>query len=238
MAKLTGEEKEIMAWGSKAFKEPWLNMCAVFRRLHLGEKLSREQAGVDPFFLPVKVDGRLAYRLLKSGGKKAILGDNGSMLTVITNTRGNRIIWASLELEEDGAYTEFHELSDRLGSAWDAKGAELIFDDLLADAFEHFRDWVKTQDDLQHVDLGILKVANVQFFGAFKKAWEESDEGRKVLLMTMKLSDAIGEILEEGWIRFHPEVNLKKLLDFTAPVLNVISTAGAPVQKVLEKLPF
>ena len=238
MPKLTEEEKNIMSWASEAFKEPWLSLTDKFQKINAGEKLSRADALVDPYFVPFKIDARLIHRILKSGGKRAILGDNGSMLTIVTNTRGNRIIWAAIEMEEDGVYTEFHPLKDRLDREWDAKGAELLYDNLMAEAFDHFKAWIKSEDDLQHIDLGILKVANINFFGAFKKAYEESNEGKKLGLLSINFTSAVHEILDEGWVRFYPEINLKKLLDLIAPLLNLLTPATSGLQKILGKLPF
>ena len=237
MAKMTPEEQDIMAWGSEAFKTPWVELCDVFAKLSKGEKLSRDEVMVDPFFVPFDINAQVIYRALKAGGKKAILGDNGSMLTVITNTRGNSIIWASLELEEDGAYTEFHPLSDKLGKTWDKKGAEMLFDDDMEGAFNYFRDWIKKQKGLEHIDLGILKVANVQFFGAFKRAHEQSEDGGKIGLMAVKMADAVREIMDEGWLRLYPDINLKKLLQLIAPALNALDPVNTSLQKMLEKLP-
>ena len=192
---------------------------------------------VDPYFLPFDIDGRVLYHALKAG-YRPVLGENPSMLSVIVNERGNQIIWMALEAFENGAYTEFYPLKDRLGGEWDAKGAELLFDDDMEGAFNHFAAWIKTQSDLAHVDLGILKVANVNFFGAFKKAYEESDDGAKIALMGIKMVDAVNEILEEGWLRFYPEVNFKKLLDLAAPALNMFDPLNKAIQQALGKLPF
>ncbi|MEW6203334.1 MAG: hypothetical protein AB1546_15250 [bacterium] len=238
MVTLTDEEREIMLWSAEAFKAPWLGLTERFQRINSGEKIDREEALVDTYFLPFKADARLIYRILKSGGKRALFGDNGSMLTVVTNLRGNRIIWAALELEEDGVYTEFHALKDRLGQEWDARGAELLYDNLMAEAFEHFKAWVKSQEDLQHIDIGILKVASINFFGAFKTAYEESGNGEKIASLTVNITNALHQIFEEGWIRFYPEVNLKKLFDMAAPVLSLMSPVNAGLAKILSKLPF
>lgn len=235
---LTHEEKEIMEWGSEAFKGAWLDLCDVFQRIHSGEKLSREDALIDPYFLPFDIDARIAYHALQKGGKTAILGDNGSMLTVITNTEGNQIIWSAIEMEEDGVYTEFYPLSGLLGHEWDKKGAKLLYEDNMQGAFDHFAEWIRSRPETAHIDLGILKVANVQFFGAFKRAWEESDDGAKLLLMGVKMADAVNEIMENGWIRFCPDINLKKILQALAPVLSTLSPVNTGLQSVLSKLPF
>ncbi len=235
---LTPEEQEIMAWGAESFKAPWVELTNVFQRLHRGEELTREEALVDPYFLPFDINGKILYKIMQSGAKKAILGENGSMISIITNTVGDKIIWAAVELEEDGAYTEYHQLSSRLGGEWDKKGAELLYDNDMQGAFDHFAAWIKTQPDIAHIDLGILKVANVQFFGAFKRAYQEADDGSKILLMGVKMADAVNEIMEEGWIRFYPDINLKKLLELLAPALNVLSPVNSALQGMLDKLPF
>jgi hypothetical protein len=238
MVKLTQEEQEIMTWAAESFKTPWLDLCEVFQKMNKGEKLTREEGLIDPYFLPFDIDARILYRALKAGGKKAILGDNGSMLTIIMNTRGDKIIWSAVELEEDGAYTEFFPLKDQLGKAWDKKGAEMIFDNDMEGAFAHFADWIKTQKGMEHIDLGILKVANIQFFGCFKRAWEESDNGSKIGLMGIKMVDAVREIMDEGWVKFQPAINLKKLLELMAPALNTLDPLNAALQQALSKLPF
>lgn len=235
---LTQEEKEIMAWGAESFKGPWLDLCEVFQKIHSGEKLTREDALVDPFFVPFDIDARVLYHALQKGGKTAILGDNGSMLTVITNTAGDEIIWSAIEMEEDGVYTEFYPLSGLLGQDWDKRGAELLYENNMEGAFDHFASWIKDRPETAHIDLGILKVANVQFFGAFKRAWEESDDGAKLLLMGVKMADAVNEIMENEWIRFQPDINLKKILQALAPVLNTLGPVNAGLQSILGKLPF
>ena len=234
---LTSEEQEIMAWGAESFKGPWLDICEVFKRIHDGEKLSRDEALIDPYFVPFDIDARVLYHSLKNGGKKALLGDNGSMLTIITNTDGDEIIWAAIELEEDGVYTEFYPLKDRLGEDWAKEGAKLLYDNDMEGAFDHFSSWIKSQPETEHIELGILKAANVQFFGAFKRAYEEADDGAKLVLMGVKMVDAVNEIMEEGWIRFYPEINLKKLLEILSPALNALGPVNSGLQSVLEKMP-
>ncbi len=235
---LTPEEKEIMAWGAESFKGPWVDLTNIFQRLHRGEELTKDEALVDPYFVPFDIDGRILYKILKTGGSKAILGENGSMISVITNTVGDEIIWSAVEMCEDGAYTEFHPLSARLGGEWAKKGAELLYDNDMEGAFNHFANFLKETPELSHIDLGILKVANVQFFGAFKKAYEDSDDGAKLVLMGVKMVDAVNEIMEEGWVRFYPDINLKKLLELAAPALNFLTPLNSALQGMLDKLPF
>ncbi len=235
---LTQEEKEIMSWGAESFKAMWLDVCDVMKRMHEGEDVSRDEAMVDPYFVPFDIDARAIYHLLKNGGAKAILGDNPSMLTIITNTDGDEIIWSAVEYAEDGVYTEFYPLKTKLGEDGFIKGAELLYNDKMEDAFDHFSDFIKQQEGMEHIELGILKVANIQFFNAFKKAYEESDDGARILLMGVKMAEAVNEIMEEGWVRFSPDVNLKKLLELIAPVLSTLSPVNSGLQTILEKLPI
>ncbi|HOO56612.1 MAG TPA: hypothetical protein PLN69_07300 [bacterium] len=235
---LTPEEQEIMAWGAEAIKAPWVDMTNVWSRLNSGEELSSDEVKVDPYFLPFDVNAKILSKIMSAGGKKAILGDNGSMLSIITNTAGDEIIWAALEREENGVYVEFHPLKEKLGQDWDKKGVDYLFNDDMQGAFDHFSDWISSQDEYNHIELGILKVANVQFFGAFKRAYEESDDGSRIILMGIKMAEAVNEILEEGWIRFCPDINLKKLLQTIAPALNILSPVNSALQSALEKLPL
>lgn len=238
MLKITDEEKEIMAWASDAFKKPWFSLCDVLQKIHNGEKLSGTEAKIDPFFVPFKIDGRLIYHFLKHGATRSILGSNASMFTLVTNTRGNKLIWAGIELEDNGVFTEYYLLNDRLEEDWAKKASEMIFNDELENAYEYLCEWIKEQEKLSHIDLGIVKVANIQFFGEFKKAYEEAEEGNKLFLMGLKMSDSVNKILEENWIKFYPNINLKKLLDALSPILKILNPANSKVQEVLSKLPF
>jgi hypothetical protein len=44
--------------------------------------------------------------------------------------------------------------------------------------------------------------------------------------------------MEERWIRFSPDINLKKALELVAPALNVLSPVNTALQGLLGKLPF
>lgn len=235
---LTPEENEIMSWGAESFKAAWLDICDVLKRMHEGEEVSRDEAMIDPYFVPFDIDARAIYHLLKNGGAKAILGDNPSMLTIITNTAGDEIIWAAVEYAEDGVYTEFYPLKSRLGEDAFKKCAELLYNNEMEEAFNIFSGYIKQLDGMEHIELGILKVANIQFFKAFKDAYEEADDGARILLMGVKMAEAVNEIMEEGWLRFHPDINLKKLLELLAPMLRTLSPVNSGMQSVLEKMPL
>jgi len=48
----------------------------------------------------------------------------------------------------------------------------------------------------------------------------------------------VSEIMEEGWVKFYPDINLKKLLETIAPALNILSPVNTALQGALSKLPF
>ncbi len=232
---LTSEEQGIMSWSAEAVKAPWVALLDVWSRMHAGEKLSREDGLIDPFFLPFDIDARALYYAIKAGGP-AVLGSNATMLTIVTNTECNSIIWAAAEAAEECVYVEFQPLKDKLGQEWDKKGAELIATGDLDAAFDHFSAWMKTQPNLEHMELGILKVANIQFFNAFRKAYEESSNGENLPLMVVKMADAVNEILANDWVRFSPDINFKKILGLAAPVLSTLNPVNLALQKALEKI--
>ncbi len=232
MPKLTKGEIEIMKWSAKSFKKPWFELCDVFKKIHIGEKLSNKEARVDPFFVPFKINGKVIYWMMKSGVTNVMLGKNASLFTIILNKTESKIIWACLEHEKDGVYIEYHQLRDRLGQEWDKETVEMLKENDLKGAYNYLKSWVTTQKDIAHIEPGVMKVANIMFFKAFQDAYEESENGKNLPLFGVKATEAVERILEEGWIRFYPRVNFEKLLRVIKPLLSF----GSPLNKSLQKL--
>ncbi len=232
MPKLTKEETEVMKWAGKSFEKPWFDLCDVFKKIHDGEKLSNKEARVDPFFVPFKINGKMIYWIMKSGITNVMLGKNASLFTIILNKSESKIIWSCIERENDGVYVECHELKDRLGKEWDKKTVEMLKENDLKGAYNYLKEWVATQKDIAHIEPGVMKVANIMFFKAFQDAYEESSNGKNLTLFGVKATEAVERILDEGWIRFYPQVNFERLLRVIKPLLSF----GSPLNKLLQKV--
>lgn len=235
---LTPREASVMRWSGRAVKQPWFDICDRWQRMYKGEHLKLGEALFDAFFLPFRLDARPLYHIMKTIGTKLVFGDNASLFTIVLNANADRIIWAGLEREEGGVYIEYFILNERLGGEWDEKAVKLLNESRLEEAFDHLSTWIRTQPDLGHIDLGAIKVANIQFFEAFKDAWEDADDGRKLALFGANAVEAVEEILQRGWIRFYPEVNLAKMLDAIHPVLRFAMPVTRLSQTVLGLAPF
>lgn len=235
---LTPREESIMRWSGKAVKQPWFDICDRWQRMHRGERLTLDEALFDSFFLPFRLDARPLYHFMKHIGTRLVFGDNASLFTIVLNAAADRIIWAGIEREEGGVYIEYFILNERLGGKWDEKEARLLGENRLEEAFDHLSIWIRTQPDLRHIDLGAIKVANIQFFEAIKDAWEDADDGRKLALFGANAVEAIEEIIQREWIRFYPNVNLKKMLDAIHPMLRISRPVTRLSQTVLGLAPF
>lgn len=230
---LTWKERDTKAWASESFRKPWFALVERMGRLHKGEKLTKEEALFDPFFVRMKIDTRLVYALMKIGKfVKLVLGENATLFTVILSEDEERIIFSCIESEEDGIYTDYEILTPRLGKEWDAHLVELLKQNKMEDAFNHVKNWVKTQDDISHYNVGCIKVANILFFDAIRTAWEESNDGRNLPLFILKGAEAVTRILDEGWIRLFPDVPLQKFLRTMHPVLKNTSMLNKALQAV------
>lgn len=236
---LSTEEREVMRWAGRAFRRPWFAFCDASQRIASGTPHPSEAYRFDPFFLPVSLDARPIVWLMKSGLTNVLLGPNASLFTVVLDQSGERILWCGVEREEGGAFVEYHVLNDRLDEPWAARLLELLREDRMDDAFRFVYAWVKSQTGLAHIDVGVLKVAHLPFFAALKRAWEESSEGRQLLLFTAKALDAVREIVDRRWLRFAPPVNLDRLLRTLAPGLRLTSALNRRyAQRVLERVPL
>ena len=127
------------------------------------------------------------------------------MFTIILGEKGNRIIWASLEHEENGIYKEFVPIKDRIDEEWAREALKLIVENRLDDLFEYLKKWISKEPKLKHMELGLIKIAGIQFFDEFRKAYEISDKGADMGTLLAYMIEAFKNVFEKNWIRFAPE---------------------------------
>ena len=145
----------------------------------------------------IKITTTYLYDLLKR--------PNATMFTIILGEKGQRIIWASMEHEENGIYKEFVPLKGRLGEEWAKEAAKLIVENRLSDLFDYLQNWLSKQPDLKHMELGLIKIAGIQFFDEFRKAWELSNKATDLGTMLAYMIEAFKTVFQNKWIMFEPE---------------------------------
>ncbi len=234
--KLTKPEKEIMAWAAVAFRKWWFEMSDICQRLYAGESVPFRERRVDMFYLPFKIDVLPLFYGMRAGAAKLALGANPSLFTIVLNETGDRIVWACIEHAEDGVYTSYHILNDRLGQAWARKAAGLLFQDRMEEAFDYLTSWIRKQPEIRHIDVGAIKVAHLSFFMALKKAWDRSGEG-KIGSFFFYALNAVKEIQENRWLRLYPDVNLARALRIIYPYLKIAGPLNSVYGRLMKTLP-
>jgi len=233
---LTEREEEIMAWAAVAFRKWWFEMSDICQRLYSGERVPFSDRRVDMFYLPFKIDVLPLYYGMRAGAAKLALGANPSLFTIVLNETGDRIVWACIENAENGVYTSYNILNDRLGRPWARKAARLLFQDKMDEAFDYLTSWVRKQPEMSHIEVGAIKVAHLSFFRVLKEAWDRSGEG-KIGSFFFYALNAVKEIQENRWLRLYPDVNLSRALRIIYPYLKISSPINSVYGRLMRALP-
>lgn len=204
----TPDEVRIMEWGSKVVKTNWWKMVEVGDAVVNGKEMSLENRMLEVPLFPIKADGMVITRIIQKFLTTA-LTDNGSMHSVILNKKGDKIIWSCIEAVHGGAYAEVHQLTEDELKELNKTLAPLIFKDDIKGAFEVAK---KFAMDRYKIDLGIIKVAHIQFFDEFRKAYERSRNGESILDHVAGVLGAITNIYNNNWLRFYPPAKSLDLL--------------------------
>ena len=224
MVKLSDFEKETLAWGSRYVKKPWAEMVEKMGRIGAGEELTKEERMVELELVPwLHFDIKVAMNITTTYLYDLLKLPNATMFTIILGERGKRIIWASMEHEENGIYQEFVPLKDRLEEDWAKEAANLIVENRLEDLFIYLKDWLSRQPDLKHMELGLIKIAGIQFFDEFRKAWELSNKATDLGTMLAYMIEAFKNVFDNNWIMFEPEpygINVLRILFLEKMTLN------------------
>ncbi|MHA1300234.1 MAG: hypothetical protein ACTSO9_12505 [Candidatus Helarchaeota archaeon] len=207
MVELSEFEKETLAWGSRYVKKPWGNMIEIFKKLDKvkGELPLKERKLTLEVVPWVEVDMKTAYNLVTFLLYDILRIPNASMFTIILGEKGDKIIWASLEHETDGGvYKDFIVIKDRVDEPWAKKAAELIVQGKDEELFEFLKQWTLDQDEFKHIEIGIVKIAGIQFFSEYRKAWENSERGKNLEKIIVNVMDATKSVITNNWIKFIP----------------------------------
>jgi hypothetical protein len=207
MVELTAFEKETLAWGSRYVKKPWAEMIEIFRKLDQTKgELPLEERKLTLEVLPwIEVDMKTVFNLVTFLLYDILRIPNASMFTIILGENGDKIIWSSLEHETDGGvYKDFVPLKNRLNEPWVEKAEELIVAGRDQELFDFLRQWTLEQEEFKHIEIGIVKIAGIQFFSEYRKAWEQSNGGRNLEKVIVHALQATKNIITNGWIKFIP----------------------------------
>lgn len=204
-------ESEVMGFASTAFKKPWAQTVDVFRRLRRGEKVEASEAKVDYFFMPVPLDARLSYQLMRKGLLRLFMGGEPTLFTLVLSRDRSRLVWAGLETCEEGIYTQIHELKDRLGEEWAKRALHFVKKENYAGCYAFLKNWVRQQPGLESVKLGAVKVADLNFFERFLEAFE-AGKGKDFLSQQRLYARALFQILRHREVVFYPAVPMYRLI--------------------------
>ena len=230
---LNPREQSAMSFASKAFKEPWFNLVAAQGALERGGDLSREALAIDTFFVPFKLDARLARFFMKAGGVKLFVRPNGTMLTLVLDETGKRLIWSCIEEETGGVYPRVEPLTPRLHEPWAKEVEALLAANRLDEAYEVARVWAAGDEAIGKPALGVIKVAHIQFFEAFQQAWDDSHEGQNLLALALGMQRTLQAIAENHWLRFYPATGIEWLLKTGKPVLDLLGPVNEGLLSLL-----
>ena len=197
MVELSDFEKATIKWGSRYVKKPWAEMVEKMGRIGAGEELTLEERMVELELVPwMQVDIKSAIKITTTYLYDLLKRPNATMFTIILGEKGQRIIWASMEHEENGIYKEFVPLKGRLGEEWAKEAAKLIVENRLSDLFDYLQNWLSKQSDLKHMELGLIKIAGIQFFDEFRKAWELSNKATDLGTMLAYMIEAFKTVFQ------------------------------------------
>lgn len=215
-----------MGFASVAFKKPWQAMVKCFHKLSRGEKVTRQEALVDPFFFPAPVDARLAYALFKTGLLRLFMAPDPSLFTLILSKERDRLVWACVEGTSNGVYTELYELKERLSEPWAERALHFIQKDNLSGCYAYLKNWLKQEKELSHINLGAIKVASLGFFEAFLDAFEQGKQ-ESVLTQQRYYLQALLRVLRGKEVQFYPPVPLYRLVRLGEVVARVLPAGAA-----------
>ncbi len=232
MVPLTKEEKEIKEWAGRAFRAPWFEIVEKCAKIKRGEKLPENEIMFHPFFIDVLIDIRLLCRIMEL--MKISKFVSGNLFTIILSKKEERVIWACVEKEEDGIFTEVSVLNPR--EKWTERVAEMLFIDNLEGAYNYLNEWVRKNEIAPSI--GAIKVANIMFFKEFKDAWEKSSEGKNLPLFAINFLNAVKNVVERKWIRFYPDVPLAKIVRYSHPLIKEITTVANPISRIFSIKPI
>ena len=192
-------DDELLAWARAEVREPWERICRVAGRIAAGEDLSLAEAKVRIPLTPFTADYRALYYLMRDVGGLATW-DPGNLFTIILDGQGRRILRAYLERVRDNNYVEI--VSFDPDTPWVRETEAIIASGDLHPLREHLDDRVREETGAW---VNWVKVANIHFFGVFRRFLTEWEAGEKTLASYLDaVTRAVRIIYEQRWIRFEP----------------------------------
>nr|MDO8099589.1 hypothetical protein [Candidatus Njordarchaeota archaeon] len=202
------EDQSLMLWASQAVKKPWYRMVEVGKSVIEETPTSAAERMLEIPLFPIPVDGEIVAWFLQKF-LTTLLTENGSMHTIILNKEGNRIIWSCIEAVHKGTYSELHEIRGKELVELNRKISTLIVNDDMKRVFDACKRFAKSH---YQINLGIVKVAHLQFFEEFRKVYEFSQNGELLIDYIAGALGAVTNIFRNKWLRFYPQAKVFSLL--------------------------
>jgi len=202
------EDKSVMSWANHAVKKPWYKMVEVGKNVIEETPTGAAERMLEIPLFPLLVDGKVVAWFLQKF-LTTLLTKNGSMHTIILNREGNRIIWSCIEAVHKGTYSELHEVRGKELNYLNSKISTLIVRDDMKRVFDACKKFAKSH---YRINLGIVKVAHLQFFEEFRKVYEFSQNGELLINHIAGALGAVTNIFRNKWLRFYPQAKIFSLL--------------------------
>lgn len=192
------DQEEIISWARQYCKVPWVQMVNVGRRILEGEALSADEATVQIALTPFKVDYRSAFYLLRDT-LGLLVFDPANLFTIIMDAKGETILKAYFENTRFNNYVELVDIDPTEPWLKEVEGW------IIGRQWERLRPFLdQKMKELYRQPVNWVKVANLNFFAAFKEVWDKYENSNNLGDYLIGAFQAIQKIYLHQWIKFTP----------------------------------
>jgi hypothetical protein len=212
--KLGKIDKEGLEAGRKYVKQDWWHMVDVFRGCEEGKDLPYKERVGGVSLAPIKMDFAAIAPLMKEFLPAGFL-DNANMASLILDEKGEHLVWGGIECCINGVYQWVEKID--VTEDWAKKVNPLLAKHDFKGAYKIMKGVVKEKFD---IELGLIKVARVQFFIELAKTYDASKNGEDMIAWIPAAADFGKTIFTKDYINFYPVPYFFGLLrDLVVPMI-------------------
>lgn len=207
-------DEEGLTAGRKYVKQDWWHMVEVFRSCEEGKILPYKERVGGVSLAPIKMDFAAIAPLMKEF-LPAVFLDNANMASLILDEKGEHLVWGAIECCINGAYQWVEKID--VTEDWAENVNPLLAKHDFKNAYKVMKDVVKEKFD---IELGLIKVARVQFFIELAKTFVASKNGEDMIAWIPAAADFGKTIFTKDYINFYPTPYFFGLLrDLVEPMI-------------------